>query len=60
MALAWWYYVIQLVVAILFAWLCAALAARKGRSPVLFGILGFFFLFITLIVVLVISDKNRA
>ena len=30
MALAWWYYLISLVVAILFAWICAALAARKG------------------------------
>lgn len=57
-AIAWWYYVVWLIVDILCAWLCAALAARKGYSPVLFGILGFFFFIITVIVVLVIPDKN--
>ena len=60
MAVAWWYYLISLFIAILCAWLCAVLAARKGYSPVLFGILGFFFFIITVIVVLVIPDKNRA
>ena len=60
MALAWWYYLISLVVAILFAWICAAMAARKGYSAVLFGILGFFFVIITLIVVLVLPNKSRA
>jgi len=60
MVIAWWYYVVWLVVDILCAWLCAALAARKGYSPVLFGILGFFFVIITVIVVLVIPDKNAS
>ena len=32
---------------VLCAWLCASLAGNKGYSPVLFGILGFFFFLIT-------------
>ncbi len=58
--MVWYWYIISLVVAVLCAWLCAALAARKGYSPVLFGILGFFFFIITVIVVLVIPDKNAS
>ena len=58
--MAWLYWVVWLAIGILCAWLCAALAGRKGYSPVLFGILGFFFFIITLIVVLVIPNKNKA
>ena len=54
------YWIVWLVIGILCAWLCAMLAGRKGYSPVLFGILGFFFFIITLIVVLVIPNKNKA
>jgi membrane associated rhomboid family serine protease len=55
----WLLYILSLIVAVLFAWLCAWIAGRKGYSAWLFGILGFFFFFITLIVVLVLPDKNR-
>ncbi len=60
MTLAWWYYVVSFVLAVLFAWLCAWIAGRKGYSPIVFGILGFFFFLITLIVLLVLPDKSRA
>ena len=55
-----WYWIISLVFALLFAWLCARIAGGKGHSPVLFGILGFFFTLITLIVVLVLPRKRTA
>jgi membrane associated rhomboid family serine protease len=56
--MVWWYWLISLVIAVLCAWLCAWLAGNKGYSPVLFGILGFFFFLITLIVVLVLPRKT--
>ena len=40
--------------------LCAVIAGAKGRSAVLFGILGLFFSLITLIVVIVIPRKTKA
>jgi len=55
---AWWYWLLSFIVAVIFAWICATLAARKGYSPVVFGILGFFFFIITLIVVLVLPRKQ--
>ena len=39
--------------------LCAVIAGAKGRSAVLFGILGLFFSIITLIVVIVIPRKHH-
>jgi hypothetical protein len=48
------------VIAVLCAWLCAWIAGNKGYSPVLFGILGFFFFLITLIVILVLPRKTPA
>jgi hypothetical protein len=39
---------------------CAVIAGAKGRSAVLFGILGLFFSLITLIVVIVIPRKAKA
>ncbi len=56
----WWYWLIWLVIDVLFAWLCASIAGNKGYSPVLFGILGFFFFLITFIVVLVLPRKTPA
>jgi membrane associated rhomboid family serine protease len=56
----WWYWVVSLVVALIFAWVCAYIARSKGYSPVLFGILGFFFFLITLIVLLVLPRKTSA
>lgn len=40
--------------------LCAIIAAVKGRSAVLYGVLGLFFSILTLIVILVLpSRRNR-
>jgi hypothetical protein len=50
--------VFALVYGLLVASLCAFLAKRKGYSVVLFGILGFFFSLITLIVLLFIPRKK--
>lgn len=51
-------WLISLVVAVVFAWLCSRIANGKGYSPLLFAILGFFFSCITLVVVLVLPRKN--
>lgn len=40
--------------------ICAVIAAAKGRSALLFGVLGFFFSIITLIVVIVLPSKRGA
>jgi hypothetical protein len=37
---------------------CVYIARSKGRGPVLWGVLGFFFSLITLIVLLVLPHKN--
>jgi hypothetical protein len=37
---------------------CVYIARTKGRGPVLWGILGFFFSLITLIVLLLLPRKN--
>jgi len=59
MDIAWWYWVASLLITVIFAIICGMLADRKGYSAILFGILGFFFSLITLIVVLVLPDKTR-
>ncbi len=51
-------YVIGLIIDLVFAFACAAIADKKGRSRVLYGILGFFFSIITLIVVLVLPRRR--
>jgi hypothetical protein len=53
-------YIISVLVSLVFAFACAAIAGGKGRSRALFGILGFFFSIITLIVVLIVPRKARA
>jgi hypothetical protein len=53
-------YIISVLVGLVFAFACAAIAGGKGRSRALFGILGFFFSLITLIVVLLIPRKHHA
>jgi hypothetical protein len=53
-------YIISVLVSLVFAFACAAIASGKGRSRALFGILGFFFSIITLIVVLIVPSKTRA
>ena len=57
--MVWWYW-LSARDRLLCAWLCAWLAGNKGYSPVLFGILGFFFFLITLIVILVLPRKTPA
>ncbi len=47
-----------LVIAVLIGLLCGYIAGRKGRRPALWGILGFFFTIITLIVVLIVPSKR--
>lgn len=37
---------------------CVYIARSKGRGPVLWGVLGFFFSLITLIVLLLLPHKN--
>jgi len=49
-----------LVGSVIAAVLCAVIAAAKGRSAILFGVLGLFFSLITLIVVLVLPRKRNA
>ena len=44
---------------IIAAILCAIIAKAKGRSALLFGVLGLFFSIITLIVVLVLPSQRR-
>lgn len=38
---------------------CVYIARTKGRGPWLWGILGFFFSLITVIVLLILPSKNR-
>ena len=60
MFFAWFYWVIYFVFMLFCIWLCASVAASKGRSPLLFGILGAFFTVMTLIVVFVMPPRRRA
>lgn len=48
-----------LIGSVIAAVICAAIAAAKGRSALLFGILGLFFSILTLIVVIVLPSKRR-
>ncbi|MDQ6649464.1 MAG: deoxyribodipyrimidine photolyase [Actinomycetota bacterium] len=50
--------IFYLIGAIVAAVICAVVAGGKGYSAILFGILGFFFSIITLVVVLVIPRKR--
>ena len=52
--------IIVAVGSIIAAILCAVIAAAKGRSAVLYGILGLFFSIITLIVIIVLPSKKTA
>ncbi len=58
MFFAWFYWLIYFAVMLFCIWICASVAASKGRSPLLFGILGAFFTVITLIVVLVMPARR--
>jgi hypothetical protein len=53
-------YIISVIVSLVFAFACSAIAGSKGRGRVLWGILGFFLSLITLIVVLIMPKKHRS
>ena len=51
---------ISLVIGIVFAVVCSRIAVGKGRGPILWAILGFFFSLISLIIILVLPRKNAS
>ena len=53
------YWVISFIVWILLIAWTASIAARKGRSPFLWGLLAFFFSCIALVVILLMPSKVR-
>jgi predicted cobalt transporter CbtA len=55
-----WLWLISLAIAIVIAVLCYRIAEGKGRSGVLWGILGFIIPLIALIIILVLPDKSTA
>ncbi len=46
------------LLAILIAYACSKIAASKGRGPVLWAILGFFFTILSLIVIALLPSKR--
>jgi hypothetical protein len=59
-ALVWYLWLISIAIAVAIAAVCYRIAEGKGRSGVLWAILGFFFPIIALIIVFVLSDKSRS
>lgn len=53
-----WLYFIGLAVAALFGYICARIAGGKGRSPVGYGLLGFFFPLVGLIIIAVLPSRS--
>jgi predicted cobalt transporter CbtA len=51
-------YIIGVVLALVIAVVCYRIAESKGRSGVLWGILGFFFPVIALVIIFLLSDKR--
>jgi len=56
----WFLWLISLAIAITIAVVCYRIAEGKGRSGVLWGVIGFIFPIVGLIVILVLSDKSRS
>ncbi len=54
----WLFILISFAIAIAIAYVCYRIAEGKGRNGALWGVLGFFFPLIALIIVLVLSDKR--
>ena len=52
--------VLGFLVALAIGYACSKIARDKGRGPVLWGILGFLFTIVTLVVVLLVPSKERA
>lgn len=57
---AWFWWLIYFAFMVFCIWMCASVATSKGRSPLLYGILGAFFTLITLIVVLILPTRQTA
>ena len=58
--LAWFWWLIILFFWIMFMYFTFALAASKGRSPLLWVILAIFFPLITIIILLVLPPRSGA
>ncbi|HXV33896.1 MAG TPA: hypothetical protein VD769_07795 [Gaiellaceae bacterium] len=56
----WTFFVIGLAVAIAVAAVCYRIAEGKGRSGVLWAVLGFLFPVVALVIVFLLSDKRAA
>jgi hypothetical protein len=57
---SWFWWFIYFCFMMFCIWFCAATAAAKGRSPLLYGILGAFFTLITMIIVLALPSRQTA
>lgn len=53
-------YLSGLIIGLFFAWVTYSMAQKRGRNEVLWGILGFFFGFIPMIILLIIGRSNDA
>ena len=58
--LAWFWWLIVVFLWVIFIYFTFALAASKGRSPLLWVILAIFFPLITIIILLVLPPTDRA
>ncbi len=58
--LAWFWWLLIVVLWVIFIYFTFALAASKGRSPFLWVILAIFFPLITIIVLLLLPPTDRA
>lgn len=58
--LAWFWWLIVVFLWVIFIYFTFALAASKGRSPLLWVILAIFFPLITIIILLVLPPTGRA
>jgi formate-dependent nitrite reductase membrane component NrfD len=56
----WYLWLISIAIAVAIAAVCYRIAEGKGRSGVLWAILGFLLPIIALIIVFVLPDKSRS
>ena len=52
------YWLVSVVIGLIFAWACSAIARRKGRGPLLWGVLVFFFSLLALIIVAILPRRS--
>jgi hypothetical protein len=55
-----WFWIVGILINLVIAYVCYRIAEGKGRNGIVYGIFGFFFSIITLIVVLVVPDRRTA